>query len=121
MRNMLRIFQAHFSEKVKNTETQRKFHHFCKKACIFVRTSNQYTYMKCPPGLGRYRKNMNFLPTLEIIYNIKKPHGRVRFALQKDGNLMINFILPEINSFQHSTYLVLGGANFYRNCFYKNH
>ena len=28
---MLRIFQAHFSEKVKNTEAQRKFHHSYKK------------------------------------------------------------------------------------------
>ena len=28
---MLRIFQAHLSEKVKNTEAQRKFHHSYEK------------------------------------------------------------------------------------------
>ena len=38
---------------------------------------------------------MKFSPTVRIIYNIKKPRGRVRFALEKDGNLIINFISPQ--------------------------
>ena len=38
---------------------------------------------------------MKFSPTVKVILNIKKPRGRVIFALQKDGNLIINFILPE--------------------------
>ena len=33
-KNILRIFQAHFCEKLKNTEAQRKIHHsYKKKAC----------------------------------------------------------------------------------------
>ena len=35
-KNMLRIFQAHLSEKVKNTEAQRKFHHSYKKKRVSV-------------------------------------------------------------------------------------
>ena len=34
VKNILRIFQAHFRENVKNTEPGRKFHHsYKKKAC----------------------------------------------------------------------------------------
>ena len=35
VKNILRIFQAHFRENVKNTEPGRKFHHSYKKKRVF--------------------------------------------------------------------------------------
>ena len=36
---MLRIYQAHFSEEIKNTEAQRKFHHSYKEKACTVKVS----------------------------------------------------------------------------------
>ena len=41
-----------------------------------------------------YSGNLKFLSIRKIIYNIKKPGGRVRFACNKDENLIIDFVSP---------------------------
>ena len=44
VKNILRIFQAHFRENVKNTEPGRKFHHSYKKKRVYWVDELELTY-----------------------------------------------------------------------------
>ena len=45
VKNILRIFQAHFRENVKNTEPGRKFHHSYKKKRVLGETQHPETVL----------------------------------------------------------------------------